>query len=225
MPNVEDPLLGRQMPSSFDENHEFYNEKPMSKIFRKLKEEPLVPLGAGLTVFAFTQAWRAMRRGDQVSANKMFRARVAAQGFTVLAMIAGSMYYNKDREATKELRKLKEERDSEEKRQKWIRELEIRDEEDKAMRARVMNRRAKADGAKAADASSTQAENSESKGGVLGALGLSGSSSGWGKAGEAPPTEAGKAVEEEPIVSKVKTPVNVKRVSAEDDKAAELAKK
>ncbi|KAM0287034.1 hypothetical protein ACHAQH_000719 [Verticillium albo-atrum] len=221
MPNVEDPLLGRQMPSSFDENHEFYNEKPMAKIFRKLREEPLIPLGAGLTVFAFTQAWRAMRRGDQVSANKMFRARVAAQGFTVLAMIAGSMYYNKDREATKELRKLKEERDGEEKRQKWIRELEIRDEEDKAMRARVMNRRARAEGAKAAEASATPADG-EGKSGVLGALGLSGSSSGWGNPGEAPPADAGKAADEEPIVSKVKTPTNVKRVSAEDDKAGEL---
>ncbi|KAF3357582.1 Pre-mRNA-splicing factor SPP2 [Verticillium dahliae VDG1] len=218
MPNVDDSVMGRQMPSSFDENHEFYNEKPMAKIFRKLREEPLIPLGAGLTVFAFTQAWRAMRRGDQVAANKMFRARVAAQGFTVLAMIAGSMYYNKDREATKELRKLKEERDNEEKRQKWIRELEIRDEEDKAMRARVMNRRAKAEEAKAGSASATPAEGGEAKSGVMNALGLSGSSSGWGKPGEAPAADASKAVDEEPIVSKVKTPTNVKRVSAEDDK-------
>ncbi|RBQ88365.1 hypothetical protein VDGD_20647 [Verticillium dahliae] len=45
MPNVDDSVMGRQMPSSFDENHEFYNEKPMAKIFRKLREEPLIPLG------------------------------------------------------------------------------------------------------------------------------------------------------------------------------------
>ena len=67
----------------------------------------------------------------------MFRARVLAQGFTVVAMVAGGMYYGKDREKTKELRKLKEQRDAEEKRQKWIRELEARDNEDKAMRARL----------------------------------------------------------------------------------------
>lgn len=71
----------------------------------------------------------------------MFRARVAAQGFTVIAMVAGSMYYQKDREKSKELRELKEKRDAEEKRLKWIRELEVRDEEDKAMRARLEERR------------------------------------------------------------------------------------
>ena len=64
----------------------------------------------------------------------MFRARVAAQGFTVIAMVAGSMYYSKDREMSKELRVLKEQKENEEKRQKWIRELEVRDEEEKAMR-------------------------------------------------------------------------------------------
>lgn len=70
----------------------------------------------------------------------MFRARVAAQGFTVIAMVAGSMYYSKDREKSKELRKLREEKDAEEKRQKWIRELEMRDEEEKAMRGRLQDR-------------------------------------------------------------------------------------
>ncbi|KAJ2967764.1 hypothetical protein NQ176_g9508 [Zarea fungicola] len=111
------PLPGTgQMPSSFDPDHERLNEKALAKVFRKLKEEPLVPLGIGLTVFAFISAYRAIRRGDSKQANKMFRARVAAQGFTVLAMVAGSMYYNQDREKSKELRKIKEETDAEEKR-------------------------------------------------------------------------------------------------------------
>lgn len=70
----------------------------------------------------------------------MFRARVAAQGFTVIAMVAGSMYYSRDREKSAELRKLKEQRDAEEKRQKWIRELEVRDDEEKAMKARLEKR-------------------------------------------------------------------------------------
>lgn len=29
-----------------DTSSDFYNEKALSKIFRKLKEEPLIPLGA-----------------------------------------------------------------------------------------------------------------------------------------------------------------------------------
>jgi hypoxia induced protein len=137
-----------------------------------------------LTVAAFVGAYRARRRGDSQRVNIMFRYRVAAQGFTVLAMVAGSMYYNKDRETTKELRKLKEQRDNEEKRQRWIRELEARDEEEKAIRAEIHARKGKSDSAKAAAAAAKDAPAGEAKpGGVLEALNLS---KGWGNQGEAP---------------------------------------
>ncbi|KAK4084627.1 uncharacterized protein Triagg1_1107 [Trichoderma aggressivum f. europaeum] len=179
------PEFTGQMPSSFDDQ-ELYNEGPMQKVKRKLKEEPLVPLGIGLTVFAFVNAYRALRRGDSRQANKMFRARVAAQGFTVIAMVAGSMYYNKDREKSKELRKLKEERDSEEKRQRWIHELEVRDEEDKAMRAAIKQRQSEQTGAAPAAEAQTQGT-----GGVLGKMGL------WSK-GEKAAAEAQAAEESSP---------------------------
>ncbi|KAH6665345.1 mitochondrial hypoxia responsive domain-containing protein [Plectosphaerella plurivora] len=200
--------MGHAMPSSFDDN-QMYNEKPLAKVFRKLREEPLVPLGCALTVIAFTSAYRATRRGDSKTANRMFRYRVAAQGFTVLAMVAGGMYYNKDREVSKELRKLKEERDAEEKRQKWIRELEIRDQEEKAMRAKIHERKAKSDAAKAAAAAAAPAEGApvegEAKtGGVLGALNRS---NGWGKQGEAPAAD-GKATEVKAVAAAAEpTPV------------------
>lgn len=109
----------------------------------------------------------------------MFRARVAAQGFTVFAMVAGGMYYNKDREATKELRKLKEAKDNEEKRLKWIRELEVRDEEEKAMKAMFRDRKAKVEANKANVAAGSE-DKDGSSGGVIGALGMSG----WGKQGD-----------------------------------------
>ncbi|KOS21500.1 Respiratory supercomplex factor 1 [Escovopsis weberi] len=149
--------LPGQMPSSFD-NEEVYNEKPIRKIVRRLKEEPLVPLGIGLTVFAFTNAYRALRRGDSQQANRMFRARIAAQGFTVVAMVAGSMYYQKDREKNKELRKLQEQREAEERRQKWIRELEIRDEEDKVLKERLQKKVQAAAAAAAVAAAEAEAE-------------------------------------------------------------------
>lgn len=118
----------------------------------------------GLTTFAFISAYRAIRRGDSHQANRMFRARVAAQGFTVVAMVAGSMYYSKDRQKTKELRKLNDEHDAEVKRQKWIRELEARDEEDQALRARLQKRmEEKAKGEQAA---------ATTNGGILGRMGL-----------------------------------------------------
>lgn len=97
----------------------------------------------------------------------MFRARVAAQGFTVIAMVAGSMYYSKDREKSKELRKLKEDRENEEKRQRWIRELEIRDEEDKMMRAALQKRIQRS-----AESSDDPAASNTESGGILGRMGL-----------------------------------------------------
>jgi len=138
------PLSGRPLPSSFDDNEDFYNESGFQKVIRKIKEEPLVPIGCILTVAAFTNAYRAMRRGDHQRVQRMFRARVAAQAFTVLAMVAGGIYYAEDRNKSKELWKLKQQREAEEKRQKWNKELEVRDEEEKALRELVDKKRKRA---------------------------------------------------------------------------------
>lgn len=130
----------------------------------------------------------------------MFRARVAAQGFTVFAMVAGSMYYNKDRERTAELRKIKEAKDAEEQRQRWIRELEARDEEEKALKARMLQRRAKLDAKNAGDDTSAEGEKGKT-GGVLGALGLSA----WKK-----PEEGDAAAVEKPAEEKSQKKENPK---------------
>lgn len=124
--------------------------------------------GIGLTVFAFVNAYRALRKGDSKQANRMFRARVYAQGFTVIAMVAGSMYYSKDRAKTKELRQLQEQRDAEEKRMKWIRELEARDDEEKALKA-MLHERVRAAEAEKLD---NEQPKSEGTGGILGKMGL-----------------------------------------------------
>ncbi|KAM7220814.1 Hypoxia induced protein conserved region domain containing protein [Rhypophila decipiens] len=137
-------MSDRSLPSSFDENSDFYNESGIQKVFRKIKEEPLIPVGCGLTVAAFTGAYRAMRRGDHQRVQMMFRARVAAQAFTVVAMVAGGIYFQEDRKKTKELRELKAQQEAEEKRIRWIKELEIRDQEEKALREKLDKRRKKA---------------------------------------------------------------------------------
>ncbi|KAK3904594.1 hypoxia induced protein conserved region-domain-containing protein [Staphylotrichum tortipilum] len=141
---ADGPLPGRPLPSSFDGNEDFYNESGAKKIVRKIKEEPLIPIGCALTVAAFVNAYRAMRRGDHHGVQRMFRARVAAQGFTVVAMVAGGMYYAEDREKRKELWKLQQQKSAEEKREKWIKELEARDEEEKALRETLDKRRKRA---------------------------------------------------------------------------------
>ena len=79
------------------------------------------------------------------------------------------MYYSKDREKTAELRKLKEQRDAEEKRQKWIRELEARDDEEKAIKTRLHE---KIQAAEANFGKEGEAQNDKANGGILGKIGF-----------------------------------------------------
>lgn len=84
-----------------------------------------------------------MRKGDHHQVQRMFRARVLAQGFTVAVMVAGGLYFGAERHKERELWKLQQEEKAEEKRQKWIRELEARDEEEKDLKAHLEQRRIK----------------------------------------------------------------------------------
>jgi hypothetical protein len=81
-----------------------------------------------------------MRKGDHNQVQRMFRARVIAQGFTVAAMVAGGLYFGAERHKERENWKLQEQEKAEEKRQRWIRELEARDDEEKELKA-MMNKR------------------------------------------------------------------------------------
>ena len=67
----------------------------------------------------------------------MFRLRLYGQAFTIVAMLAGSFYYNSDRILRKEYDKLVQERKAQEKRDAWIRELEARDREERDWRERI----------------------------------------------------------------------------------------
>jgi hypothetical protein len=53
----------------------------------------------------------------------MFRARIYAQGFTLVAMLAGSAYWQADRNKRKEFDAAVAERKAKEKNEAWIREL------------------------------------------------------------------------------------------------------
>ncbi|KAI8339248.1 hypoxia induced protein conserved region-domain-containing protein [Chlamydoabsidia padenii] len=68
-------------------------ESPWERMKRKSKDEPFVPAGVALTCFALVAATVGIKTGNKVYANHMFRLRVAAQGFTVLAMVGGSLLY------------------------------------------------------------------------------------------------------------------------------------
>jgi hypothetical protein len=120
---------------------EFWEESRSAKLFRKLRQEPLVPLGLGLTCYALFGATRSIRRGDKEATNRYFRARVYAQAFTLICVCAGALYWKEDREKRKTYRGLLDEKRSKEKREAWIRELEIREVEDERERERRRERR------------------------------------------------------------------------------------
>jgi hypothetical protein len=84
---------------------------------------------------ALVGASRSIRAGDHHKTNRMFRARIYAQGFTLLAIVAGSMYWKSDRQKRKEFETLVAERKAKEKQKAWLKELEARDAEEKELKA------------------------------------------------------------------------------------------
>ncbi|KAI9834602.1 MAG: Respiratory supercomplex factor 1, mitochondrial [Phylliscum demangeonii] len=95
-----------------------------------------MPIGGAATCYALYAASRAIRHGSKEEANKMFRYRIYAQAFTLVAMVGGSFYYAKEREARKEFEGRVSQKRAIEKRDAWIRELEARDREENELQAR-----------------------------------------------------------------------------------------
>ncbi|KAH8594692.1 putative altered inheritance of mitochondria protein 31, mitochondrial, partial [Bisporella sp. PMI_857] len=135
--------MSSPLPSSFDGDTEFYEENRWQKLTRRIREEPLIPIGVALTCAALYGATKSIRAGDHNRTQRMFRARILAQGFTIVAMLAGSMYWQSDREKRKVFEGLLEEKKAKEKQEAWIRELEARDEEERQLREAMKRRRAR----------------------------------------------------------------------------------
>jgi len=69
------------------------------KFSRKFKENPWVPLGCLATCGALVMSAVKMRAGQSRSMNYWLRARVVLQGVTVVALVAGSMALQKQKNA------------------------------------------------------------------------------------------------------------------------------
>ncbi|KAL8668296.1 MAG: hypothetical protein Q9168_007073 [Polycauliona sp. 1 TL-2023] len=136
-PSPQSPLTTREVPSSFADNQAYFDESRWQKFTRRLKEEPLIPLGCAVTTWALYGATKSIRSGDSYNAQRMFRMRLYGQFFTIVAMVAGSFYYNSDRILRKEYDDILKERKAIEKRNAWIKELEARDLEEKDWREKV----------------------------------------------------------------------------------------
>lgn len=150
-------------------NHtDFYEESRLRKLRRRITEEPILPLGCALTCWALYEATKSMKSGDHHRTNRMFRRRIYAQAFTILAMVAGSVYWESDRKRRKEYEGLVGERTKREKYEAWIRELEAREEEEEELRGlrRRMEREDKEEREKRRVEAKTKEEVGQPKGGL-----------------------------------------------------------
>ena len=60
------------------------------KFVRKVSTEPLVPLGALVTIGFLSAGLRSFHRGNALQAQQLMRGRVLAQGATVFIMLCGA---------------------------------------------------------------------------------------------------------------------------------------
>ncbi|KAI0681735.1 hypothetical protein C8Q76DRAFT_804474 [Earliella scabrosa] len=63
------------------------------KFERKFKENPFVPVLAGLTTASLIIAATKLRRRDSTALNHWLRVRVVMQGLTIVAIVGGSWWY------------------------------------------------------------------------------------------------------------------------------------
>ncbi|ODV83785.1 hypothetical protein CANARDRAFT_177479 [[Candida] arabinofermentans NRRL YB-2248] len=127
-------MASENYPSSADEP--FEDLSPLEKIIFRSKQQPFVPLGCLGTVIAVTLAAKGVRTGDAKGAQVWFRWRVAMQGLTIVALLAGSIYYDKTFREDKSPEQLALEK-ARMREKLWIEELERRDTEMKERQHRA----------------------------------------------------------------------------------------
>ena len=104
----------------------------------------------------------------------MFRRRIYAQGFTIMAMFAGSIYWEGDRQKRGQYNELLEDKKKKDKHELWLKELEAREEEEQHMRqmrdrmitARVAEKTKMSEGEKRGVEKKTKESLGQDKGGL-----------------------------------------------------------
>ncbi len=86
--------------SSLSTGESYYDEalkknSVTEKFMKMFKQNPVVPIGCLVTAGVLLNGVYAMRKGDRAKSQLMMRYRVAAQGITVLALIAGTVFMQK----------------------------------------------------------------------------------------------------------------------------------
>ncbi|EEQ39487.1 hypothetical protein CLUG_03615 [Clavispora lusitaniae ATCC 42720] len=109
----------------------------LQKIAYRSKQQPLVPLGTLLTTAAVVLAAKSLKQGRKKDTQRYFRYRVGFQAFTLVALVIGGMYYQKESAEQKQTREDKLREKAKLREQLWIEELERRDQLIKARKQRL----------------------------------------------------------------------------------------
>jgi len=103
LPPKKAPVVKDDDPYVPSDWSRYYEEDAKSRFKRKAMENPFVPAGCLITVAILVRGIWTMKTGDSELGQKMMRARVAAQGLTVGAMLLGAYYQDyKTRKGTDE---------------------------------------------------------------------------------------------------------------------------
>ena len=62
------------------------------RLWRKCSEQPLVPIGCGVTAYFLVSGIRSFYQGNAGRSQTMMRARVASQGLTIAAFVGYAAY-------------------------------------------------------------------------------------------------------------------------------------
>lgn len=103
LPDKAEDLGYLSLPPDLHDHGSIYRAETFAEKFkRKTKENPVVPFGLALTTFALTYGLVQLKTGNTKMSQKMMRMRIAAQGFTVFALMGGVAYdAHKRRQARK----------------------------------------------------------------------------------------------------------------------------
>ncbi|CAF0963185.1 unnamed protein product [Didymodactylos carnosus] len=86
---VQESIKSKQDLKDFQQ---FQGKTYVSTASDRAKQNPIIPIGMLATVAALVLGLRAMKRGDKMQSQYYMRARIGAQGVTILTVIASIMY-------------------------------------------------------------------------------------------------------------------------------------